>query len=86
MFIILSYDVNKKRTGKILKICRKYLQHVQKSVFEGQLTEAKLKNLKWELKNNINVQEDAICIYSFETLKYTNKEQIGKTQYNEHII
>lgn len=35
MFIILSYDINKKRVGKILKICRKYLVHVQKSVFEA---------------------------------------------------
>ena len=48
MFVILSYDVNKKRVSKAMKICRKYLVHVHESVFEGTLTEAKLKNLKRE--------------------------------------
>ena len=50
MFVILVYDVKTKRNNKILKTCRKYLRHVQKSVFEGNLTEAKLKRLKNELK------------------------------------
>lgn len=52
MFVILVYDVKAKRNNKILKTCRKYLRHVQKSVFEGNLTEAKLKRLKNELKKN----------------------------------
>lgn len=34
MYIILTYDVGSKRVEKVLKICRKYLVHVQKSVFE----------------------------------------------------
>ena len=46
MFIILAYDIHTKRASKVLKICRKYMMHVQKSVFEGDLTEAKLKKLK----------------------------------------
>ena len=29
MFVIVVYDVNAKRTNKALKICRKYLDHVQ---------------------------------------------------------
>ena len=49
MFVIVTYDVNVKRNNKVLKICRKYLVHVQKSVFEGNITEAKLGKLKSEL-------------------------------------
>lgn len=49
MFVIVTYDVNAKKNNKVLKICRKYLLHVQKSVFEGMITEAKLKRLKNEL-------------------------------------
>lgn len=41
MFVILVYDINIKRNKKVLKICRRYLNHVQKSVFEGVITEAK---------------------------------------------
>lgn len=77
MFVILVYDVKTKRNNKILKICRKYLHHVQKSVFEGNLTEAKLKRLKNELKKISNEKEDSIIIYRFETLKYSSKEVLG---------
>ena len=43
MFVILTYDVRQKRHSKTRKICKKYLYHVQKSVFEGYLTERQLK-------------------------------------------
>ena len=39
---ILSYDIGGKRMRKALAICRKYLLHVHKSVFEGNLTGAEL--------------------------------------------
>ena len=49
MFVIVVYDINRKRVGRALKICRNYLDHVQKSVFEGNITEGQLKQLKNEL-------------------------------------
>lgn len=86
MYIILTYDVNQKRVGKVLKTCRKYLTHVQRSVFEGWLTESSLKRLKRELDNLLIVSEDAVSIYQVENLKYTKKEQIGIVQEISHII
>lgn len=77
MFVIVTYDVNAKRNNKVLKVCRKYLLHVQKSVFEGMITEARLKRLKNELAQVITKDEDSIMIYRFETLKYSSKEVIG---------
>lgn len=86
MFVILSYDINQKRVGKAMKICRKYLVHVQRSVFEGTITEAKLKSLKRELENVIDTDVDSICIYEMESVKYTGKEQIGLIQTFTNII
>ena len=77
MFVIVTYDVNAKRNNKVLKVYRKYLLHVQKSVFEGMITEARLKRLKNELAQVIKKDEDSIMIYRFETLKYSSKEVIG---------
>lgn len=51
MFVIVVYDINRKRVGRALKICRKYLVHVQKSVFEGNITEGQLKQLKTNYSN-----------------------------------
>lgn len=70
MFVIVTYDVNVKRNNKVLKICRKYLVHVQKSVFEGNITEAKLRKLKSELKRTTKTDEDSVIIYRFDSLKY----------------
>jgi CRISPR-associated protein Cas2 len=46
MYVILVYDVGQKRVGKMLKLCRKYLNWIQNSVFEGEITHVKLEELK----------------------------------------
>ena len=86
MFVILTYDVGKKRVSRILKICRRYLVHVQNSVFEGHITEAKLNSLKNEIERQIEKQADSVCIYRFENTKYASKEQIGYVTIHENII
>ena len=77
MFVILVYDANEKRVQKFLKICRKYLVHVQRSVFEGEITEAQLKRLVNELENIMNKSEDSIVIYKFRTKKYYERQTLG---------
>lgn len=86
MFVILCYDVNNKRVGKVLKVCRKYCKHVQKSVFEGWLTEVQFNRLKKEIKNCVDVQQDSICFYVIESTRFIKKEELGKVEINGHII
>ena len=86
MFVVVAYDVHQKRVGKLLKICRKYLVHVQKSVFEGALTEAKRNSLKNELKKVIDYEYDSICIYSTMMPQTFYKEQIGVMEDHSNII
>jgi len=77
MFIILVYDANEKRVQKFHKICKKYLTWVQNSVFEGEITEAKLRILKDELKEIMEENEDSVLIYKFRTKRYYDRESIG---------
>lgn len=86
MFVIVTYDVSAKRVAKVMKTCRKYLTHRQKSVFEGMITEGKLKRLKEELSSRIVYTEDEICIYKLESLKYASKETIGIERLTDNII
>lgn len=86
MFVIVTYDISTKRVAKVMKICRKYLNHVQKSVFEGMVTEAKLNKLKSEIGSIIDYRQDRVCIYKLSNLKYTSKEQIGVIKRNDNII
>ena len=77
MFVIVVYDAGEKRVQKFLKVCRKYLVHVQRSVFEGELTEAQLRLLKDEIAKIMNPEEDSLVIYKFRTKKYYERETIG---------
>lgn len=86
MFVIVTYDIGVKRVAKVMKICRKYLTHVQKSVFEGIITEAKLGKLKKELLDKIEYDEDQICIYEFDSLRYSRKEVIGAYSEQDNIL
>ena len=85
MFVILTYDVAARRTRKVLKTCRRYLTHVQKSVFEDVITPTKLERLKENLKGQIVVNEDNVQIYEFESLRYGSKERIGKAIQNDQL-
>ena len=86
MFVILVYDVNQKRVSKIHKICKKYLRPIQRSVFEGTISQAKMTALQKELNKNIDYKEDAVCIYELDFKKYISKLQIGKTQSFGNIL
>jgi CRISPR-associated protein Cas2 len=86
MYVILAYDVGQKRVSKVMKTCRRYLIHVQNSVFEGTITEARLKKLKNELEKKIVKEADSICIYEFDSIRYSRKEQIGLVAIFENII
>ncbi|HPT35853.1 MAG: CRISPR-associated endonuclease Cas2 [Bacillota bacterium] len=77
MFVILVYDVDQKRVAKVLKKCREYLFWVQNSVFEGELTEMKLRQLKRELKAIIDDEYDSVIIYKFESTRYSSREVLG---------
>jgi len=86
VYIILVYDVKKKKVQKVMKICRKYLNHLQNSVFEGNITDAKLTRLKNEIKAVIDVKTDSVCIFRLDSTRYISKEQIGIIPLYEHII
>lgn len=46
MYVLMTYDVEAKRTEKFKKLLRRYLEHIQYSVFSGDLSEAKLMALR----------------------------------------
>jgi CRISPR-associated protein Cas2 len=78
MYVIAIYDVNQKRVGKMLKLCRRYLNWIQNSVFEGEITEAKLEELKQTAKNILDEENDSFIIFKTRQEKWLDKEIIGK--------
>jgi len=78
MYAILVYDIGEKRVGKMLKLCRQYLNWIQNSVFEGEITEVKLKELKSKAKKIMDLESDSMIVFSSDSAKWMNKEIVGK--------
>jgi CRISPR-associated protein Cas2 len=76
MFVILVYDVNQKRVAKMLKLCRRYLHWIQNSVFEGEITEVKLKELL-AIAHGIMEEQDSLIIFKSRDERWMEKEVHG---------
>lgn len=77
MYIILVYDAAPKRGNKVLKYLRKKLNWVQNSVFEGEITESSLMELKKDLEKMVNNDYDSIIYYVFDSKSYFERKIIG---------
>ena len=77
MYVILVYDFGEKRVGKMLKLCRNYLHWIQNSVFEGEITEVKLKELLQKAHAFMDKSEDSIILFKHPSVVYMDKEVIG---------
>lgn len=82
MYVILVYDIGEKRVGKMLKLCRQYLNWIQNSVFEGEITEVKLKELVLRAKGIMKLEFDSLIIFQTRQEKWLDKQIIGKERSN----
>lgn len=83
MYVVLVYDVSQEENGarrwsRIFKICKKYLTHIQNSVFEGELSKAQLAQLQKELNEYIDKELDSVIIFKFRQEKWLDKEFWGR--------
>ncbi|MBN2746447.1 MAG: CRISPR-associated endonuclease Cas2 [Bacteroidales bacterium] len=78
MYAILVYDMGEKRVGKMLKLCRQYLTWIQNSVFEGEITEVKLKELVLKAGAIMEKDEDSLIIFKSREERWLEKQIVGK--------
>lgn len=83
MYIILVYDINlEEKEGQrvlrnVFKTCKKYLVHIQNSVFEGELLESQMLKLKVELNRFIREDKDSVIVFKSRSQKWLDKEFLG---------
>ena len=59
------------------KICKRYLTHIQNSVFEGELSEAQIIKLRYEIKKEIRPNIDSVIMFKSRNKKWLDKEMWG---------
>ncbi len=79
MYVNLIYDISIENGGakvwrNVFKICKKYLTHVQKSVFEGEITPVLLVKLRMELDKYIRDDKDSVIVFSSRQQRWLEKE------------
>lgn len=77
MYVIIVYDVCVDRVNKVRIFLKQYLNWVQNSVFEGELTRVELKKVKDNIKELIEEDEDSVKVYIMRSDKYLQTEELG---------
>lgn len=85
-YVFLFYDVEVKRVNKVFKKCKKYLNHWQKSVFRGSITNSEILELENELKKIVNPERDFISIVKIMDFKMIGETTIGTSERNTEDI
>lgn len=86
MYVILVYDINleekegQKVLRKVFKTCKKYLTHIQNSVFEGELLDSQVLALNKELDKYVRLNLDSVILFKSRSQKWLDKEFIGKVE------
>ena len=62
MFVLVTYDVPAERTHIYRKLLRKRLEHLQQSVFYGDITEGQLVGIKQEIEG-VLINEDSVYVF-----------------------
>ncbi|MEM0476556.1 MAG: CRISPR-associated endonuclease Cas2 [Candidatus Aenigmatarchaeota archaeon] len=79
VFVIIVYDVAVERQNKIREFLRRFLDHVQNSVFEGEITESTLFYIEKRIKELIDENNDSIIIYVLQNKNLVERKiEIGK--------
>lgn len=76
MYVILVYDIDQKRVGRMLKLCRRYLHWIQNSVLEGEITEVKLKELVLQAQALME-DNDSLIVFRSRDSKWLEKDVYG---------
>lgn len=81
MYLIVVYDIKQesnyaKRQRNVFKTCKKYLKHIQNSVFEGELDKSQYIEMTVELKKHLKKDIDSCLVFSSRNNIWMKKEFI----------
>jgi len=84
MLVLVTYDVNtetaagRKRLRRVAKVCERFGQRVQKSVFECRVGQRELVRLRAALIDEINASRDSLRLYFINEQDRRRAEAYGQ--------
>lgn len=77
MYVVVVYDVAVERVNKVRGFLKQYLNWVQNSALEGEISEGGLAEIKAGLKEIIDEGQDSILFFTAASQKWIKKEVLG---------
>jgi len=66
VYVVVVYDMEADRTQLMLKLCRRYLTHVQNSVLEGEISQGDLERLRGEIDDTL-IDGESVIVYELSS-------------------
>ena len=77
MYVIIVYDIGIERLNKVRIFLKQYLNWVQNSVLEGELTKAEYMKVLAKLKELIDPDADSVFCYHVRDQKFLGFDELG---------
>ncbi len=77
MYVIITYDVGIERVNKVRIFLKQYLNWVQNSVCEGELTKSEFVKVKLGLEKIIKKDYDSVFIYRVRDKLFIEFDELG---------
>ena len=78
MHVIVAYDIAVERLPKVYHIMKQYLNWIQNSAFEGDLTPGQLEEMQLKVHKVIEPSTDCIVVFSMDNPKWFEREVWGR--------
>ncbi|WP_330631347.1 CRISPR-associated endonuclease Cas2 [Halocatena halophila] len=76
MFVLIVYDVPAGRTRIYRKLLRTRLEHIQQSVFYGDVTPGQLVDIKHDIEQSLE-DDDAVIVFEADTVGFVDHTTYG---------
>ena len=77
MYCIITYDIAVDRIDAVRITIKQYLNWIQNSVFEGNISPSGLVDLKSKIKNLIDATEDSVLVFTINNPSWIKKDILG---------
>lgn len=78
MHVIIAYDIEVERLHKVYLVMKQYLNWIQNSAFEGDLSLGQLEELKAKVMKVIDEKNDSIVVFLVSNPEWIDRKVWGK--------
>jgi CRISPR-associated protein Cas2 len=78
LHVIIAYDIAVERLPKVYQLMKQYLNWIQNSAFEGDLSPGQLEELRIKVHKVIDRSSDCIVVFSMDNPKWLDRTVWGR--------